>query len=367
MGRNARRRHGGPRARGYRPPASIAAAETGALAPEFRAWFGNGGPQEDQSAIMAYVQTVLAVHRELRPRTSATSFTALGIEAAVCLSVDSFCAGDDYFYMPFVTSMSVFTNFLEQTGRWTGTDEQLQELRIFYRRAHLGYAALGPVRGFDWTEPDQSERLELLAGLPVTLRADRLLAALVTRLRDDPTLPWRQAVRAAAALGAPSAPAGEHVLAEVFTTLRGLGLGSFSGTADQLAEIRQTMNDGDADDRLELLEMLAYTFFEVAFSIGCAVTDRDEDSTGYALGRLLAQAASTTGSVSRLVLSNPGVLVPAGQTEETTKLYAEVGRQLEYLHGLGLVVLGKDIAVPLALRRAVLEAWEDVRRDSLAS
>lgn len=315
---------------------------------------------------MRYVRTVLAVHHGVKPGSCSTSYSALTLEAAICLCVDSFPDGDDSFYMPFVTSMALFTNFLEQTGRWTGTDEQLQELRVFYRRAHIAFAALGPLRSFEWSEPTTTERLEFLKGLPLVLRASRLLTSLDAQLRGDPPVPWRQAVLAAAQAAARTS-AGELAAFEVFTILRGLGLNTFSGTAERLAEVRETLSKGHGSDRLILLETLAYACFESAFSIGSGDRDQETAGVGHALGRILAHAASTTGSVPRLVLTNPGVLVPARQAEAAVELYAAVGRHLGYLHELGLVVLGKDIAVPPALRRVVLDAWEDVETESRAS
>jgi hypothetical protein len=108
-----------------------------------------------------------------------------------------------------------------------------------------------------------------------------------------------------------------------------------------------------------LLEALAYQAYERAFT-ETAPSPARGNTPAAALGRLLAHAAATTGSVSRLALDNPACLVPAAQAENAKELYAEVGRRLEDLAALGLVELDDAITVPPALSDCLLAAWDDV-------
>jgi hypothetical protein len=337
------------------------------LAPAFISWFGGEDNQREESGIViAYTKAILAFHQYLEPRSSGTSFRALPLEAAICLCVDSITNGNDFFFLPFVNSISVYTNFLEQPGRWTGTARQLQDLRQFYRRARASLDIDGSRHGFEWPELDQTDQLRFLEDTPLAKKARNLLAAVDAQLHSKSGPTWRQAYWASVTLFDKDAPDENSAQVRRFDILAKLGLTPVQGSAERLADIRNTFSNGDDLDRLALLETLVYACFEDEFSRGGSPYS-DELPVGQTIGRVLAQAAATTGSVSALILTNPGALMPAGAPPETAELYAEVGRRLKYLHELGLIVIGQYITVPTALRRCVLDVWEDAERDRLVA
>lgn len=315
---------------------------------------------------MAYVKVVMAFHQQLQPKSCMTSFRALPLAAAICLCVDEVADGYDFLFVPCVRSMSLYTNFLQQTGRWTGTSRELEELRIFYRRTTIAFDAVGPRQGFEWSVPSQTEELEFLEGTPLAKQAHSLLTDLDKQLRSASAVPWREALSAAVADFATDAPYATDAYNTGLAIFRGLGLNPFTGSAERLARIRKTLSDGDDLERLILLGTLAYACFEDAFSLG-SDPYHEESRIGQTLGRILAKTAATTGAVSGLILTNPGALMPAGLTPETAELYTEVGRQLKYLHELGLVVIGQDITIPTALRRCVLDVWDDAEDNDRAA
>jgi|GEM_PF-5760778 len=333
-----------------------------ALAPEFEAWLGPDRLEADFGELMTYIKVPLALYASLRPGVEATAFHALRLEAAICLAVEEFCHGDDFFYIPFVNTLSLFTNFLEQTGRWTGTGEDLGALRGFYERAHAGFAAVGPRCGFRVAKPDGEERLAFLEGLPLSRMATKLLDGIHYGLAQDPPLPWSDAVQAAVEAAEFDGPADARSLLEV---LRCMGISREAPSASGVERSRKALTTAPAADREFLLEALAYQAYERAFTETGALRNRP-DTPSAALGRLLAHAAATTGSVSRLAISNPACMFPAAEANGARELYAEVGRRLQELAVLGLVELGGSISVPPALADCLLAAWEGVATASAA-
>ena len=333
-----------------------------ALAPEFEAWLGPDGLEVDFEELLTYIKVPLALYESLHPTVEATAFRALRLEAAICLTVETFCQGDDFHYLPFINTFSLFTNFLEQTGRWTGTEDELDALRDFFDRAHAGFAAVGPRGGFCVPKPDPQERLAFLEGLPLSRMAGKLLDGIQYGLAQDPPLPWSGAVEAAVEAAGFDGPADTECLLQV---LRCLGISKRVPDAARIARARTALaSDSDLDRELEL-EGLAYNAYERAFTETGFVWNRP-DTPAAALGRLLAHAASTTGSVSRLAISNPACMVPAARADDAKELYAEVGRRLEELAALGLVELGDSITVPPALADCLLAVWEEVVTESAA-
>ncbi|EMY32453.1 hypothetical protein D477_020143 [Arthrobacter crystallopoietes BAB-32] len=118
-------------------------AEIDALIPEFVRWVGDEG-QAARKVIDAWVKPVLAIHQVLRPASNSTSFSALTIEASICLCLDRYGGGRDCLYIPYVVAMSVYTTFLERTQRWTGTIEELLGLHLFFDRTDAAFAAFRP-------------------------------------------------------------------------------------------------------------------------------------------------------------------------------------------------------------------------------
>lgn len=364
MGRSKKRRSKNTRPNKPRRQIPSREAEIDALAPAYTDWIGKDATDQESHHVLEFVKMVLGFHRKLQPGSSCTSFRALPLEAAICLCADEIAEGADFLFIPFMNSMSLYTNFLEQTGRWTGTIGQLEDLRIFYHRAHIAFEAVGPSHGFEWSELDPTEQLKFLEETPLAKKARNLLAAVDAQLHSDSGPTWRQAFWTSVTLF--DKDADENSAQVRFDILANLGLTPTQGSAERLADIRNTFSSGDNPDRLALLETLVYACFEDEFSRGSSPYS-DELPVGQTIGRILAHAAATTGSVSGLILTNPGALMPAGAPPETAEFYAEVGRRLKYLQELGLIVIGQDITVPTALRRSVLDVWEDTESDRLAA
>ncbi|MCW2134712.1 hypothetical protein [Arthrobacter sp. VKM Ac-2550] len=365
MGRNKKRRSKNTRPNKPRRQIPTREAEIDALAPAYADWIGKDSTNQESHHALEFVKMVLGFHRKLQPNSSCTSFRALPLEAALCLCVDEIAEGADFLFIPFVNSMSLYTNFLEQTDRWTGTTGQLEDLRVFYHRAHIAFDAVGPSLGVEWSELDQTEQLKFLEETPLAKKARNLLAAVDAQLHSDSGATWRQAFWASVTLFDKDAPDGNSAQVR-FDILAKLGLTPIQGSAERLADIRNTFSNGDNPDRLALLENLVYACFEDEFS-GDSSPYSDGLPVGHAIGRILAQAAATTGAISGLILTNPGALMPAGAPPETAEFYAEVGRRLKHLHELGLIVIGQDITIPTALRRCVLDVWENTEPDRLAA
>jgi hypothetical protein len=367
VGRNKKRRPKKTPPREQRRPVPRLEAEIDALFPEFVNWIGDGRSYEENREVVETAKSVLAIHQQLQPQSSSTSYRALILEASICWCVDLLASGDDYFVIPFVNSLALYTNFLEQTGRWTGSVSQLEELRVFYQRAHVAFNAIGPRKGYKWPDLDPAEQLEFLEGMPLVKYACRLVADLDAQLGSAAGVPWRQAYRTTVASFAADLPAEDDPEGTAFDIFVGFGISEFSGSPDGLADIRKILNGGDTEDRLLLLRTIVDSFFENAFSIGCENPYVEDTGVRRTLGRLLVRAASTTRTVSRLILTNPGALMPAGLTEDAAAVHAEVARLLAHLHKLGLVVLAQGITVPAALRDSVLLAWEESERDRQAA
>jgi hypothetical protein len=365
VGRNKKRRSKNTRPHKPRRQIPNREAEIDALAPAYTDWIGKDATDQESHYVLEFVKMVLGFHRKLQPGSSCTSFRALPLEAAICLCVDEIAEGDDFLFIPFVSSMSLYTNFLGQTGRWTGTTGQLEDLRSYYHRAHIAFEAVRPSRGFEWSELDPAEQLKFLEETPLAKKARNLLAAVDAQFHSDSVPTWRQAFWASVTVLDQDAT-DENSAQVGFNILASLGLTPTQGSAERLAAIRNTFSNGDNPDRLALLETLVYACFENEFGRDSSPYG-DELSVGQTIGRILAHAAETTGSVSGLILTNPGALMPGGATPETAEFYAEVGLRLKYLQELGLIVIGQDITVPAALRRCVLDVWEDTEPDRLAA
>lgn len=336
--------------------------------PEFVNWIGEGPSHEDNREVFESAKSVLSIHQQLQPQSGSTSFQALILEASICWCIDVLASGDDYFFIPFVNSLALYTNFLEQTGRWTGSASQLEELRVFYQRAHIAFRAIGPRNGYRVPDPDPSEQLEFLEGIPLVKYALRLVADLDAQLGSaSEVVPWNQAYRTTVANFVADVPAEEDAEEIALDIFIGFSISEFSDSRERLADIRKILSDGDVEDRLLLLFTVVDAFFDNAFRIGCEDPYAEDTGVGRALGRLLVHAASTTGTVSRLILTNPGAVMPGGLTEETATIYVEVTRHLTSLDKLGLVVLAQGISVPPALRDSVLLAWDDAESDRLAA
>ncbi|GAA3680387.1 hypothetical protein GCM10023081_18160 [Arthrobacter ginkgonis] len=363
MGRTKQRK---PRtsARTLPPPTGVPGifSAVEALAPEFKAWLGPDGLEVDFEELLTYITVPLTLDESLHPNAEATAFRALRLEAAICLSIEKFCHGDEFFYLSFVNTLSLFTNFLEQTGRWTGTEEDLDALRDFYDRAHAGFAAAGPRGGFGVQKPNDEERLAFLEGLPLSRMAGKLLDGIHHGLSEDPPLAWSDAVDAAVEAAGSDGSADPGCLLRV---LQCLGISRWLPGAARVARARTALAAASDLDRELELEGWAYRAFERAFTETGASWNKP-DTPAAALGRLLAHAAATTGSVSRLAISNPACMVPAAKADETKELYAEVGRRLQDLADLGLVDLGDSITVPPALADCLLAVWEEVVTESAA-
>jgi hypothetical protein len=194
MGKNSRNRHKGKAAGGTRGPGNRstvpqslstfrAERAVDALTPAFVRWFEEGSPDSAVTALecLATIKAVMGRYMESTVAADVTSLELADLSAAVTDEVFATAdaagaaAGElDAFERSniVIDAVHAFVGFLVETGRWTGTVDQLAELVDFFDANAAGDGGQGHL---EVPEIPQEQALEAFSNLPLIQRATALL------------------------------------------------------------------------------------------------------------------------------------------------------------------------------------------------
>ncbi|WP_211881715.1 plasmid pRiA4b ORF-3 family protein [Pseudarthrobacter albicanus] len=399
MSRNSRNRHkgNGPAAKGA--PGSQASGSVSlstfragraldALTPAFVQWFDDGSPGAAAAAVeyLKQVEPVMGRYLDSTAAAEVTGFEpvplAIAISDEVAATADASAAGlsdvEDAVFV--VDAVHAYVEFLSETGRWSGSAEQLAGVSDFFDTIvedddEPGY--------LDVPDIPEEQALEVFSGLPLIQRATALLR-------------WIGAGRPVTGTGALRLRDIEAAAACVGVTVRGntkRADSALPGTADavptvrsmyevpllaqmwaaleaaELIEIRSTkvvpFEDskdflaGGTSERLEEFFLFTACFLEQA------VVRYDPDQpwekiiAGLETSILIAAATAEPPLVER-VLAAPDH-APGAEKKIAVALTSAAVRRLEALAELGLLTIDTHFRVPPALIGCVADTFDNDR------
>ncbi|WP_219928136.1 plasmid pRiA4b ORF-3 family protein [Arthrobacter sp. HMWF013] len=351
----------------------------GVLAPAFVHWFDDGTPGASAAALH-YLKLVEPVVGRYLDKAAAPDVTdldpvalalALSEEIAATASVQPSGLPDVEHAAYTVDAIHTYVGFLSDTGRWTGTAEQLADVLDFFDSLADGgdEPSLTKI-----PEVPQEAALEVLSGLPLIQRASALLRWIgegkpvtgtgALRLRD---------IEAAAACvgvsvrgGSKGAVASDGVptvrsmfdvplLAQMWAALEAAELIAIKATKVVPFESEAFLG-GDAPDQVDEFSMFASCFLEQA------VLRHDPDQPWEKLvsalqTSLMLAAATPEPPLLERVLATPDHAPDAEKTMITMLTRLAMAR-MEALAELGLVTIDTHYRVPTALVGCVADAFD---------
>lgn len=408
MSRNGKNRHKGKRPAGKSGAGSPAAGSVSlstfrvgraldALTPAFVQWFDDGSPGAASIALgcLKPVESVLGRYMDSTAAADVTGFEPVPLAIAV---TDEVVAGDgtsagaspsgfaggtsDIGDAGFVVSaIYTYIDFLSDTGRWSGTAEQLAGVLDFLdaigEQDDDGAGVIGV--------PDmpQREALDELSGLPLVRRATALLEWIgdgrpvtgtgALRLRDIEAAAACVGVAARGGTkraGGPLGPASAAdpvptvrsmyevpLLAQMWAALETAELIKITSTKAVPFEGVDAFLGGGPSERLEEL-----VFFVDSF-LRSAVLDYDPEQPWERIvaalqASILIAAASDDPPLLERVLAAPGA-APA-EEEAMTRLFTDMAvDRLNRLADLGLLTIDTHFRVPPAVIRCVANVFDD--------
>ncbi|WP_427018572.1 hypothetical protein ACQCSX_08580 [Pseudarthrobacter sp. P1] len=312
-----------------------------ALTPDFVAWFNQDGDDTAAAlAVLGEVATVAGVLVDAGYETTALAFEADPLlDAADAVMAEE---PDDEQASFTLTALRIYIEFLEETGRWAGSDEALGDVQ-----AMLFMGAQDRMGGFTFDLPELSEEAELagLAGTELVRSAEAILAWLGTGTPIGPgerPLPVDH--------GGMVQAAGSGHAEAIWNALLELELVAVDADTAAPAPAAQTFLSGGTEDRLVEVRGLA----------SLAMVELVEESPSELENREVAESI-TVGVLSLATSAEPlaveQVLDRADSEAEDADVAGFVQQTLESLQTLGLLRMdGHVVMEPFAVR-ALAEAF----------
>ena len=378
-----------------------------ALTPAFVQWFDDGSPGAAAVALhfLKHIEPVLGRYLDGTAAAELTGFEpdllAMAISDEIAATAGGGAAGSaDVESAVFVVeAIHAYVDFLSETGRWSGSEEQLDQVRYFF-----DILAGDEEEGGYLEVPDipEAQALEVLSGLPLIQRVGALLRWIgpgrpvtgtgALRLRDIEAaaacvgvavrggtkrtgsgmpgikplpgieaLPGTEPVPGAEPDAVPTVRSMYDVplLAQIWAALQAAELIKVAATKVVPFEDSEGFLTGGPSQRLDEFSLFISCFLEQA------VLRHDQDrpwewiAAGMQTSILMAAATPEPPALER-------VLAAADYAPESEKLMADAltrltVARLEDLAELGLLTIDTHIRVPPALIRCVADAFDDDR------
>ena len=362
-----------------------------ALTPAFVRWFEEGSPGSAAAALecLEPIRAVIGRYMDVTAAADLTSLEPAGLAAAVSDEIVAMDAGGAFPDEAAVReeaifvrdAMAAFIDFLEETGRWSGSGDQLAVIRDVLDTA----AADGGGWGFiDVPDIPDAQALEVFSGLPLIQRATALLqwigegrpvtATGALRLRDieEAAACVGVAVKGGAkSAGSPLPGTAESandvpsvrsmyevpLLADIWNALE----------AAELIQIRSTkvvpfpdsggFLAGGPSERLEEFEFFTDCFLRAAVLEYDPAQQWEIALSGLQTSILMAAATQDPPEKQR-VLAAPDH-APAADTAMIRLLTDLAVSRLEALAELGLLTIDTHFRIPPALIRCIANVFDD--------
>ncbi|MCY0903844.1 plasmid pRiA4b ORF-3 family protein [Arthrobacter sp. H14-L1] len=344
-----------------------------ALTPAFVQWFDDGSVGS-ATAALEYLADVKAVIGRYMEGTAAAEVTVFEPIPLAMATTDVLVATDDEADAMFIVdAVHAYVDFLSETGRWTGSAEQLAQVMDFFETIDDD-DDLGLI---DMPELSEDEALKALAGLPLIQWTTALLQWIgdgrpvtgtgALRLKDLQEaaacvgVSVRGAVKGAQpddALPFVKSMQDVPLLPQIWAALEAAELIEIKATKVVPFEDAEGFLSGTAAERVEAYSFYATRFLEqTVLGIDPAFPDMSATLAGLEVSILIAASTSEPPSLER-------VLALADQAPEEEKRITEIisrlalGR-LERLAELGLLTIDTHFRVPPALIGCVVDAFDD--------
>lgn len=387
MGKNSKNRRVEKAPAGKRHPGSVslssfrAGRALDALAPAFVQWFDDGSPGAAAAALQ-YLKLVEPVMGRYLDNTAAAGVTSLEpIALAVAISEEIAATANapvteltDIENAVFIVdAVHTYVGFLSETGRWTGSAEQLAGVLDFFDTLATGDD--GP-RHIDVPEIPEEQALAVFSGLPLIQRATALLRWIgdgkpvtgtgALRLRD---------VEAAAACVGVTAKGGTKrahssddvptvrsmyevpLLAQIWAALEAAELIELKSTKVVPFEDSEHFLSGDTSERLEEFHIFTSCFLEQAVLRDDPEQPWERIIAGLQASILMA-AATPEPPLRERVLAAPDH-APEAEKAMAGLLTSVAMDRLEILAELGLLNIDTHFRVPPVLIGCVADTFDN--------
>ncbi|WP_028280023.1 hypothetical protein [Arthrobacter sp. H5] len=342
------------------------------IAHDFITWFeADFGPAEEALDCLNVSKALITAYFEATATGVATAFKPDALAAVALQLVD---VGGEEEVAEVLDMFHLYVDFLHDTGRWTGTEEEYDGVHSILTRG----GADDPGATINVPALSKQEELALFRALPLIQRARALLTWIgegrpvtgtgVLRLKD---IEAAAACVGVAAKGVRKRNVDElaegtvlvqsmrqvEVLHHIWATLVETEMIDVLSTKGVPFEGRVPFLDGSADEQLEECRFFVSEFLR----LGVLGGDPDEqwagESAGLTLGILLAGAAGNPTQVERFLISPAHA--PEGEELMVQLLARLVHSRLTRWAGLGIVDLDTHFRVPPVVIACVAMAFED--------
>ncbi|MCG2621390.1 plasmid pRiA4b ORF-3 family protein [Arthrobacter sp. I2-34] len=343
-----------------------------ALTPDFVRWFEEDiGPAEDALTCLGLVQAISVDYQEEAGTTDVTAFQA-GLLADMFQQIDDVDPG----MVDVVVEMfHLYIDFLHETGRWTGTDEDYEEVHAFL----LGQAGPGlPV--IEIPQLDDEREVQGFAALPLIAHARALLDWIGAGrpVTSTGVLQLKDIEAAAASIGVAARgirkrsaevldAAGDTILAQsmrevpllypLWTALEAAGILEVRSTKVVPGEGARRFLAGSPAEQLEQCRYVTTWFLRQAVHARGLIEAWDQAAATVLVSVIVAAASPEPPLLDRVLHLADNV----PEEERTVAMLATLmlPGQLEELAGLGLLVLDDHVRVPAVVIQCVAGAFED--------
>lgn len=352
-----------------------------ALTPAFVQWLDDGSPGAATAAVecLEHVKAVMGRYMDRTAAAEVTGFDPIPLAIAITDVLVATAKEEDAVLA--VEAVRAYVDFLSETGRWSGSADQLAEITDFFET--VGYSDDEPGI-IDVPDIAEVQALEVFSGLPLIQRATVLLQWIGDGkpVTGTGALRLRDIESAAACVGVTvrggakrtdSAPAGPEGSADSVPTVRSMHevplLAQIWNAleAAELIEIKSTkvfpfedsegFLTGGTSERLEELSYFTARFLERAVLGFDPEQPGERHVAGLQASILIAAATADPPLLER-------VLAVADHAPEAEKAMADLlsrmaVARLEALAELGLLTIDTHFRVPPALIGCVADVFDN--------
>lgn len=389
MGKNNKKRHAAKGGAGKPKSSSVslssfrAARALDSLAPAFVHWFDDGMPGAAAAAMeyLKLIEPVLSRYLDATVAAELTSLDPAALADAVSGAVADAEVGQNA-EVPeseraayIVDAMRSYVEFLAETGRWTGSGEQLAHVQDYFEGLDDG----GGQPHIEVPDISDDEALAAFRGLPLIQRASALLSWIgdgkpvtgtgALRLRDIEAAAACVGVAATGSASQADTASGLPVvrsmhdvplLARMWAALQAAGLIDLKPTKVVPAEGAPDFLDGTPSVQLARYRRFANCFLDQSVFRLDPAQPWEASLAALQVSILTAATTSQPPQVER-VLAAPEH-APEEEQDAATLLTTVGMERLRELAELGLLAIDTHFHVPSALIGSVAEAIENPAR-----
>jgi len=331
-----------------------AARAVDALTRDFVRWYEEDlGPADDAMACLEVVKSVAAVYFEA---TGAVEATAFAPGPLAMLLEDLETAGEEEAVELVVEMFHFYVDFLKETGRWSGTDQDYEAVHALLVTSDL--SALAPSR-IEVPAFQAAEETAALAALPL-VRAARALLAWIGSGRPVTPDGRLEEIEAAAAMPEPvteQAMERGQLLDLIWSTLRTTEQIDIGPDTAVVHEEAPANLGKDHPEELEELRLFVSMFLERGVLEAGPGGPGEVLSAELVLGVFIAAASPEPPLVERFL--SAAAHAPEAEQAVVEAATHDAYRRLQAWAALGLLDIDTHFHVPPAVIRCVAEAFED--------